>query len=223
MSSNTWFCERQSRKAAGETGVRSQPGSLELSKRRTSLSGSRYGSGLRSTPLTTLNMAVFAPMPRARVNTATAVKPGFFSSWRKANFRSFMVRCQLSVAGGQWSGKAPNPKFQINPNPQIPNIESTARAGVWSLVIGASLVFGFWRLVFSFVSQSLHWIDVGRASCRQPASSTRDEDECSDGRAENHGINGGDAIEPVLDDPDERDCCGEAECRSHRRQLEALS
>src|SRR6266540_6758381 len=103
MSSNTWFCERQSRKVAGETGVRSQPGSLELSKRRTSLSGSRYGSGLRSTPLTTLNMAVFAPMPSARVNTATAVKPGFFSSWRKANFRSFMVRGQLSVAEAETS------------------------------------------------------------------------------------------------------------------------
>src|SRR5437762_13495579 len=42
-------------------------------------------------------MAVFAPMPRARVSTATAVKPGFFSNWRKANLRSFMVRCQWSV------------------------------------------------------------------------------------------------------------------------------
>src|ERR1051325_505947 len=29
-------------------------------------------------------------MPKAKVSTATAVKPGFFSSWRKANFRSFM-------------------------------------------------------------------------------------------------------------------------------------
>ncbi len=35
-------------------------------------------------------MAVFAPMPRARVSTATAVKPGFFRSWRKANLRSFI-------------------------------------------------------------------------------------------------------------------------------------
>jgi hypothetical protein len=31
-----------------------------------------------------LNMAVFAPMPRARVNTTTAVKPGLFRSIRAA-------------------------------------------------------------------------------------------------------------------------------------------
>ena len=27
----------------------------------------------------------------ASVSTATAVKPGFFSNWRKANFKSFMI------------------------------------------------------------------------------------------------------------------------------------
>src|SRR2546422_8656569 len=42
-------------------------------------------------------MAVFAPMPSASVSTATVVKPGFFSSWRKANLRLFMVSCQWSV------------------------------------------------------------------------------------------------------------------------------
>src|SRR6266446_10581358 len=36
-------------------------------------------------------MAVFAPMPNARVSTATAVKPGFFSNWRKAKRRSCSV------------------------------------------------------------------------------------------------------------------------------------
>src|SRR5437867_4757623 len=35
-------------------------------------------------------MAVFAPMPSAKVSTATAVKPGFFKSWRKAKRRSFI-------------------------------------------------------------------------------------------------------------------------------------
>src|SRR5438128_9508207 len=30
-------------------------------------------------------------MPSASVSTATVVKPGFFSNWRKANLRSFMV------------------------------------------------------------------------------------------------------------------------------------
>src|SRR2546422_157104 len=35
-------------------------------------------------------MAVLAPMPSASVSTATVVKPGFFSNWRKANLRSFI-------------------------------------------------------------------------------------------------------------------------------------
>jgi len=35
-------------------------------------------------------MAVFAPMPSASVSTATAVKPGFFRSWRKANLISLI-------------------------------------------------------------------------------------------------------------------------------------
>src|SRR6266571_1142623 len=31
-------------------------------------------------------------MPRASVSTATAVKPGFFSNWRKAKRRSFITQ-----------------------------------------------------------------------------------------------------------------------------------
>src|SRR5205814_10496324 len=50
-------------------------------------------------PFTRLKIVVFAPMPSASVSTTTEVKPGFFSNWRKANFKSFMVCCQLSVAG----------------------------------------------------------------------------------------------------------------------------
>src|SRR5437667_4638111 len=57
---------------------------------RTSRSGSRYGRGCNNTALTTLKIAVFAPTPSASVSTATAVKPGFFSNWRKANLRSFI-------------------------------------------------------------------------------------------------------------------------------------
>ena len=49
------------------------------------------GSGRRRMVLTKLKMAVFAPMPSASVSTATAVKPGFFSNWRKVNLRSFIV------------------------------------------------------------------------------------------------------------------------------------
>src|SRR5438128_12253186 len=40
-----------------------------------------------------LKIAVFGPMPSASVSTATAVKPGFFSSWRKANLKSFITQC----------------------------------------------------------------------------------------------------------------------------------
>src|SRR5262245_49079033 len=35
-------------------------------------------------------MVILAPIPSAIVSTATAVKPGFFSNWRKAKRKSFM-------------------------------------------------------------------------------------------------------------------------------------
>src|SRR2546422_2973671 len=38
-------------------------------------------------------MPALSPMPSARVSTATVVKPGFFSNWRKANLRSFITQC----------------------------------------------------------------------------------------------------------------------------------
>ena len=60
-------------------------------------SGLTGASGRRKTEFQTLKMDVFAPMPSASVSTATAVKPGFFSDWRMANFKSFMVRGQSSV------------------------------------------------------------------------------------------------------------------------------
>jgi len=45
---------------------------------------SLYGSGRSTTALTMLKMAVFAPMPSARVSVATAVNPGFFLNMRAA-------------------------------------------------------------------------------------------------------------------------------------------
>src|ERR1051325_3818905 len=56
-------------------------------------SASGTGNGRRAIELNKAKMAEFTPMPSASVSTATAVKPGFFSSWRMANLRSFMVRC----------------------------------------------------------------------------------------------------------------------------------
>ena len=41
----------------------------------TSSSGLGYGSGFSRTPLITLKIAVFAPIPSAIVNTATDAKP----------------------------------------------------------------------------------------------------------------------------------------------------
>jgi len=46
--------------------------------------------GSNTAVLTTLTMAVVAPMPSASVSTATEVKPGFLSNWRRANLKSFI-------------------------------------------------------------------------------------------------------------------------------------
>src|SRR5437879_3690193 len=56
----------------------------------TSRSAAGKGNDRSTTPLTTLKMAVVAPMPSASVSTATAVKPGFFTNCRTANLRSFI-------------------------------------------------------------------------------------------------------------------------------------
>jgi hypothetical protein len=45
-------------------------------------SGAAKGSGRSTTALTTLKMAVVAPMPRASVSTAVAAKPGCRTSVR---------------------------------------------------------------------------------------------------------------------------------------------
>src|SRR6266480_5782878 len=54
--------------------------------------GSRTGRDLSTIASRRLKIAVFAPMPSASVSTATAVKPGFFNNWRKANLRSFITQ-----------------------------------------------------------------------------------------------------------------------------------
>src|SRR5262249_45312993 len=51
--------------------------------RRTSSSGFRYGSGLRRTALTTLKIAVVAPIPSVIQMMAATVKPGFERNMRK--------------------------------------------------------------------------------------------------------------------------------------------
>src|SRR5438046_3545520 len=97
------------------------------------------GSGRRRMVLTKLNMAVLAPMPSARVSTATAVKPGFFSNCRKANFKSVIFSI-YDLRFGQSSAA------------QIPNPKPAAASPPWSFELGASLLFGVWFLEFSFAS-----------------------------------------------------------------------
>ena len=48
----------------------------------------RPRSGLRMTESRMLNIAVFAPMPTANVNTTNAVNDGFFASIRMAKRKS---------------------------------------------------------------------------------------------------------------------------------------
>src|SRR6266851_274508 len=55
---------------------------------RTSCWGSLTGRRRNKTWSRRVKMAVLAPMPRARVRTATAVKPGVRASMRKVYFRS---------------------------------------------------------------------------------------------------------------------------------------
>src|SRR6476660_3286864 len=92
--SNVRFCFRKSKKSGEESELNwwDLSGSLRfVLPIAASRSGDGNGSGFNNTALTTLKMAVFAPIPSARVSTATRVNPGDFRSWRKASFRSFML------------------------------------------------------------------------------------------------------------------------------------
>src|SRR5213595_1128711 len=57
----------------------------------TSRCGSLNGSPRRNRSLIKLKIAVFSPMPSASVRTAIKVNPGDLRSWRRANFRSFIL------------------------------------------------------------------------------------------------------------------------------------
>ena len=83
MSSNARFSSRQDSKSGAETCCRSHPLIVFLLDTIMRLSGSFTEGFLRRISLITLKIVVFAPMPRARVRTATAVNPGFFASIRR--------------------------------------------------------------------------------------------------------------------------------------------
>src|SRR2546425_11677689 len=82
---------------------------------------------------TKLNIAVVAPMPSASVSTATAVKPGFFSSWRKANLRSFITQRLHRIDFRGAAGRQPT-RQQRYTQQQSANTRERHRVGGLNLV-----------------------------------------------------------------------------------------
>src|SRR6266550_5821191 len=66
---------------------------------RTTFSGSENGRPRRKRSCIKLKMAVFIPMPRASVITASDVNPGDLRSWRRAKRRSFISFSAQSLNG----------------------------------------------------------------------------------------------------------------------------
>src|SRR2546426_3154684 len=110
------FDLRQSEKLATRVVAPDNPTAPIVFSIQTRRFGSRNGRGRMSRALTTLKIAVLAPMPSASVSTATAVKPGFFNNWRKANLRSFMFTIDERA-----KHQTPNTKHQRTSKLQIPN------------------------------------------------------------------------------------------------------
>ncbi len=76
MASNDLLCERQSKKSGYEPDAAWRTGRVISVSSATMRPDSGKGRGRRSTPCTTEKMAVFAPIPRPSVATATSVKAG---------------------------------------------------------------------------------------------------------------------------------------------------
>src|SRR5438445_5677326 len=112
-------------------------------------------------------MAVQDPMPSASVSTATAVKPGCLSSWRKANLRSFIFGFTIYDLGAGKSHE-PNTKHQGPNTRKAPMLklkaaDVAARIGIWTWGFLWCLDLGIW--VFSsrclelgfWCFHSYHW------------------------------------------------------------------
>src|SRR5205809_6489697 len=83
----------------------------------TTRSGCLNGRPRKNRSLIKLKMAVFSPIPSASVSTARKVNPGDLRSWRRANFRSFIVRCSDSLHN------EPRGKHQFEEKRRQPYIE----------------------------------------------------------------------------------------------------
>src|SRR6266513_1635211 len=112
---NVVFCFRQSRKFGNEIEPASKFGLLSCSV--TSCSGSGYGKGFSSTPFTTENSAVFAPMPSASVRIATAVNPGDFVIILTPNRKSCISRSSDPQPHTPAAPRVPPlPSFRLDPH-----------------------------------------------------------------------------------------------------------
>src|SRR6266571_3204081 len=114
-----------------------------------------------------LKIALFAPMPRARVSSATAVKRGFSPVGGSGAEVSHIADFQFPISG-ESKHKIPNPKYQTVHQSRSPEfgvwsmeIEPSLGFGPWSLLLEVSLVFGAWILEFpSAWFWSFHSVDA---------------------------------------------------------------
>src|SRR5581483_2520723 len=97
IRSKTRCRSRQSRKSGGVTNSVTLP-ILGLDSQITARrSESAYGRGRNNTPLTMLNIALFAPIARVRASAATSVGPGAFNNIRQPYRRSLANDCILEL------------------------------------------------------------------------------------------------------------------------------
>src|ERR1043165_8586734 len=175
-------------------------------------SASRYGKRSRNTALTTVKIALFTPIPSASVRTATNVKPGDFSSWRKAKRRSIMgifefrfsifdflvpKLCLGMRMSGQLCCHVGETKFrrQVRSQTEFGNEElavkgRTDSSGHLSLVT---------HHFFSFGVESDNGIDGAGPARGQPAGNERDEHERRREEEKRDGIARADSVEERRD------------------------
>src|SRR6266850_8508666 len=107
MLSNDFCARSKTARSGAENPIFGKPSFGMPSKSIMSREGCLKGSGRSSTAFTTLKMAVFAPMPRASVRTATSVKPGLLASIRNAyrkSCRKFDITYLPALRRGLCSG-----------------------------------------------------------------------------------------------------------------------
>src|SRR5439155_25486392 len=133
---------------------------------------------------------VFAPMPRASVSTATAVKAGFFRRWRKANLRSFIFSCQWSVV------RCPS-SVDLCVHCALPIPNSTFE---------------------SFISQCDHRIDFGSPTRRDVTREKCNATEQERNRDEGHRISRSHSEQQRGKESGQSQCTGDAKDNSDRGQ-----